>query len=488
MARADTLSKLYANKGTALEFNYDLLTAPPLLSLIPMRDIEYLYKIVTSIRYNSKLDFKKSEMKRVLEYYGFKKLHAGTHRIAWRHLEYPTIILKVPLNKSSLMDNIREYQNQSFLKPFCTKVFETTPDGLLGLFEKVDPIQSREEYESVASDVFDFLNEKIIGKYIVDDIGTESFMNIGLRTVKTCGYSFGPVLLDFPEVYPLDGSKLYCNASKNGVYCGGAIDYDPGFNTIRCTKCGRTYEARELRKAEENHEIIKEGASKNMRIVLKRGDQVVDVIDSKKAPVDVIQKPERRVPDSEKIVGRKPYALKKYEQKMKKQQRKNNFNNDQNDNRQKPIESDAKYYGTTNEKVTTPVKEKVDEALHKEVDADTGFIPKEEVKVEDSQPAVEVNVDALASSMMAVSKEDASDEYMKKMDELEAKADEDDGDEEDAAAEPDMDITIDPADIAAAAEREISDAENDSEVVEASQETEEDEEESQESSVNPLIG
>lgn len=491
MARADTLSKLYAKTGTALEFNYDLLTAPPLLSLIPKRDMDYLYKILTSVRYNSKMDFKEAEAKKVLEYNGFKRLHAGTHRVAWRHLEYPTIILKVSMNKSSLMDNIREYQNQFFLKPFCTKVFETTPDGLLGLFERVDPIQSEEEYKSVASDIFDFLNEKIIGKYIVDDIGTKSFMNIGLRSVKTCGYAFGPVLLDFPEVYPLDGSKLYCNAVKNGIYCGGEIDYDDGFNVIRCTKCGRTYEARELRKAEENNEIIKEGASKNMRVILKRGEEVVDVIDSRKTAVDVIQKPESHTNHNKrKVVGRKPFALKKYEQQQKKQQKR--YDNNSGDQNSVAPSSNAKYYGTSNENATTSVREKIEEAAKVEVNADTGFIPKPEEKVQEAaviveQPAeeapkeerVEINVDALKTSMMSVSKEDMSDEYMKKMDEME--------NENEEKGEQDMDITINPAAIAAAAEEEINNSKNNEDSVDTEAEEKEDEEFVPKQPVNPLL-
>ena len=181
MARNDLISKLYAKKGTALEFNYDSLMAPPLASLIPLRDLEYMNKLVTSIKYASKIDYKESEIKKVMSCYGFQRYASGTHRVVYRHLDIPNIIAKISLNKSSLGDNIREMQNQYYLKPFCTKVFDVYPTGLIGLFERVEPFQSRDEFMSVSGDIFDFINSKIIGKYVVDDIGTASFMNYGIR-------------------------------------------------------------------------------------------------------------------------------------------------------------------------------------------------------------------------------------------------------------------------------------------------------------------
>ena len=228
MARADILSTLYSKKTTALDFNFDSLIAPPLYTLIPNRDLERMHKLVTSVKYTSKIDYKEAEIKKIMGYYGFTRFASGTHRVVYRHLDYPYLIAKISLNKSSLMDNVREFQNQAFLKPFCCKCFEVDQTGMIGLFEKVDPILSREEFASIAGDIFDFINEKIIGKYIVDDIGTESFMNYGLRR------GFGPVLLDYPEVYPLDGNKLYCNKfdQNTGLFCGGFLDYDPGFTSV----------------------------------------------------------------------------------------------------------------------------------------------------------------------------------------------------------------------------------------------------------------
>ena len=290
MARADILSALYSRKTTALDFNYDSLIAPPMYTLIPNADLERMYKLVTSVKYSSKIDYKEAEIKKIMEYHGFIRFASGTHRVVYRHLDYPYIVAKISLNKSSLMDNIREFQNQSFLKPFCCKCFEVDQSGMIGLFEKVDPILSREEFLSIAGDIFDFINEKIIGKYIVDDIGTESFMNYGLRK------GFGPVLIDYPEVYVLDGNKLYCNRfdQNTGLFCGGLIDMDDGFNNIRCQKCGRHYEARELQLLEKNNEVIKKGVSTNMKMEIKRGDTIIKTVDSSKMPTDHIEPPTKK--------------------------------------------------------------------------------------------------------------------------------------------------------------------------------------------------
>jgi hypothetical protein len=64
MAREDLLSKLYATHART-DFDYDAMMAPPLYSLIPQRDLDYLYKLVTSIKYNSKIMYKEAEIKKV---------------------------------------------------------------------------------------------------------------------------------------------------------------------------------------------------------------------------------------------------------------------------------------------------------------------------------------------------------------------------------------------------------------------------------------
>ena len=81
-----------------------------------------------------------------------------------------------------------------------------TPDGVVGEAERVQPITSREEFLSCADEIYGLLN-MLTSKYVLADIGSRYFMNYGLR-----GNNFGPVLLDFPYLYEVDGNKLVCSA------------------------------------------------------------------------------------------------------------------------------------------------------------------------------------------------------------------------------------------------------------------------------------
>ena len=104
-------------------------------------------------------------------------------------------------------------------------------------------------------------------------------MNWGLRL------GFGPVLLDYPYMFKLDGNKLYCNNSDpnspTGV-CGGVIDYDSGFNNLICEKCGKRYLAIELKKDEKDRKIlVRDEGVADMRIVIKRGNEEVKVFNDR---------------------------------------------------------------------------------------------------------------------------------------------------------------------------------------------------------------
>lgn len=86
----------------------------------------------------------------------------------------------------------------------------------------------------------------------------------------------GPVLLDYPYIYPLDGKKLYCSKLDpiTNLPCNGEIDYDEGFNTLICYKCGKRYLATDLRDNSDNNKIIIKGGSR-MKIAVKIGDKFI---------------------------------------------------------------------------------------------------------------------------------------------------------------------------------------------------------------------
>lgn len=289
MARANVLDLLYTKQRTASEFNFDNLIAPPLLSLLTPQDIYNLNQIARSIKLSGKIDEKYKLIDQIMRSRGFVKLHAGTNRVVYRFLENQSFVIKIAIDRVGLGDNPAEFHNQFLLKPFVTKIFEVSPCGTVAIAERVDAIMSREEFISIADDIFNLLTKVFIGKYILEDVGSHYFMNYGVRK------GFGPVLLDFPYVYELDGNKLYCNAHPMGrknIVCGGELDYDDGFNNLICTKCGRHYHARDLKKDEKNKLIIV-GGKKSMKVQVIRGTEIIH--DSSKNQVaKVIEQPKEK--------------------------------------------------------------------------------------------------------------------------------------------------------------------------------------------------
>ena len=268
------LDRLKSKKTTIEEFNYDSLMAPPLSMFLSPYDITELNSIARSLKLAAKPELRYQEIDRVMNRRGLVKFAAGTNRVVYRHPEFPDILFKVAADAVGLGDNPAEYRNQFILKPFVTKCFEISPCGTVGIFERVNPITSREEFLSVSDDVFELLNEWIIGKYVIADCGSKYFMNFGVRR------GFGVVVLDYPYLYVLDGNKLYCRKpdplSQSGK-CDGIIDYDDGYNFLRCTKCGAIYKAKELEAKIENSELVLERKGEvKMKIRISGGSQNIE--------------------------------------------------------------------------------------------------------------------------------------------------------------------------------------------------------------------
>lgn len=265
------LNRIKGRQITIEEFDYDNLMAPPLYSLLSPYDIEELRGIATSLRLSAKPQERYKLIDNVMRRKGFIKFAAGTNRVVYRHPEDTRYVIKIAADAIGMGDNPAEYRNQFILKPFCTKCFEISPCGTVGIFERVNPVTSREEYLSIADDVFELINTWIIGEYIMADIGEKFFMNTGIRE------GFGVVIIDYPYLYRLDGNKLYCRAPDNfspSGRCDGIIDYDDGYNFLICKKCGTKYKAKELELKLKNNEIEtrKEGEIK-MKISVKGGSK-----------------------------------------------------------------------------------------------------------------------------------------------------------------------------------------------------------------------
>ena len=288
-SRANIIAKMQGRVLGIDEFNWDHMMAPPLYSLITQDACNQIAKIATSVKYSGNARKRYELIDNILTQFGFEKKGAGTNRVVYKYLENTNFLLKVATDDVGIHDNPKEFQNQFIYKPFVTKVYEVDPTGAVALVERVVPITSREEFMTCAGEIYDVIRKWFLGDNIMADIGTNFFMNWGIRP------GFGPVLLDYPYVYELDGNKLFCNEHINGVLCGGEIDYDDGYNFLYCTKCHKKYRVRELAKATENKHIVKKGRATKMQVVIKRGNNVIKTTGGEgpvKEETPVIQKTE----------------------------------------------------------------------------------------------------------------------------------------------------------------------------------------------------
>lgn len=270
------LNMMYRGTTTIEDFNWDAMTTVPILYLMTPQDIDYIKNLILSPRYSGNNKYKMEKIDEVMHFRGFSRFAGGTNRLVYVHPAAPNAVFKVAIDSIGINDNPAEFRNQNFLKPYCCKVFECTPCGTIASFEKVDRITTFEEFYTIADDYYYIIVNVILGKYVMDDIGIDYFMNVGIRV------GCYPVLLDFPYLFELDGRKLECcNVLDDGRVCGGEIDYDGGFNKLVCKKCGRVYRARDLAKPpKEGGILLRQKGGRRMKLEITRGSKVVKTYDT----------------------------------------------------------------------------------------------------------------------------------------------------------------------------------------------------------------
>lgn len=278
-----------------LDAMFESITMPHWSQFVTTNDIDCIYQTVTSRRLAGNFDKRKKILDDVMAARGFKFLAGGTNRATYRHLEVPTIVAKVPIDKVGLHDNQCEYLNQKKLWPFCAKMIQVTPYGAVGFAERLEPILNRNQFNAFAPMIY-WTIIQVVGKFVMEDIGTNYYKNWGIRK------GFGACLLDYVYLFDLDGSKLICKQPlSNGQVCLGEIDYDPGFNQLYCKKCGRMYNASELQMAIDDSVVLCDnktiGGKKPMLVTLKKGDKVL----SSSLNSDSIVRPEFRSSAPKKI-------------------------------------------------------------------------------------------------------------------------------------------------------------------------------------------
>jgi len=270
-------------------YEYDTMQVPGWWNYVNPSDVEYLNKLILSRTMEGKMTQKQKIIKEVMLKNGWKKLAGGTNRLVFFYPDDPRVVAKVAIDRIGVSDNPNEYRIQEVLKPFCSKMFHTSPCGTLGISERVVPITRYDQFVAVAPRIADLiLGFLTLDDYIMEDIGIDYFMNWGISK------RIGPVLLDYPYVYVRDKSKMICKAFLPNTFetCLGNIVYDNGLNHLFCSRCGKQYKASDLKKDIDNNSRIDlkfKGGTIPMRFSINRGDKKVSINDA-----DIIATNKRR--------------------------------------------------------------------------------------------------------------------------------------------------------------------------------------------------
>ena len=231
------------NTFTTLEELFESIEGPCVYDFFTDDELALIKKIIFD-RKDKAFKKKFQKLDAIVKPKGFKRSGCGTNRVVYEPLDdNATFCIKIALDRAGSKNNPDEIVNQKYLKPFVAKCFDISQDGNVGIFERVVPIENLYQMWSVREDIYKIM-ETIVGRFIIDDFGTKAFKNWGLRK------GFGPVILDYADMYILDPKILYCTHTLNldtTEQCRGELDYDAGFNNIICLKCGGIHMASEFK-------------------------------------------------------------------------------------------------------------------------------------------------------------------------------------------------------------------------------------------------
>ena len=254
-----------------LERAFDDLQGPMVEDLFDAETIKSIKMTVT----NPKIKFFKDKFRilaGILNPLGYILAHAGTNRVVFQPQFDDSFVVKIGLDIAGRTNNPNEIVNQKYLKPFVCKCFDTTDDGVIGTFERVVPIENLYQLWSVREDIFDIMRA-ITKRFVIDDFGTEAFKNWGVRK------GFGPVLLDYADMYILDKDTAYCRKPidwHSTAVCGGELGYTPGYNKIMCKKCGGIGKAKQYKGKEKLSVYVpSRGIDMGIKCTIKVGGKTV---------------------------------------------------------------------------------------------------------------------------------------------------------------------------------------------------------------------
>lgn len=257
---------------TPAEIAFDELEGPSVDMLLSQEEIEEINRLLKKVDWNHSKKFQILDA--IFKPKGYKRGDCGTNRVVYIPVWDDRFVVKVALDTAARKNMPDELLNQKYIKPFCCKCFDIDKYGNIGVYERVIPIRNLDQFWSIRDDVYNII-QKLIKRFVIDDFGTNTFMNWGVRK------GFGPLLLDYADMYLIDPETLYCKnvtdwTDKTHVKrCGGRIGYTAGYNSLVCLDCGRPAKAAEFKgrpkmaiKAPKRRENI-------MKFVIYEGDEVV---------------------------------------------------------------------------------------------------------------------------------------------------------------------------------------------------------------------
>ena len=261
------------NVTTPLVDAFDNMMGPMVCNFFSEEEIKVIHKIITHTKDRT---FKKKFQKldAIIKPKGFKRSGCGTNRVLYEPLDKnATFCIKIALDRVARKNNPDELVNQKYLKPFVAKCYDVSDDGNIGIFERVIPIENLNQFWDLREDIFNIM-ERLVGRFIIDDFGSNTFKNWGFRK------GFGPVLLDYADMYILDPKILYCTNHPDhlhGQMCGGEIDYDDGFNKIICTSCGAHYMASDFKHGRQKISVYgrRRKIDMGLKIKIYRGEELM---------------------------------------------------------------------------------------------------------------------------------------------------------------------------------------------------------------------
>ena len=261
------------NTFTSLEDMFENIQGPCVYDFFTDDELALIKKIIFD-RKDRAFKKKFQKLDAIIKPKGFKRSGCGTNRVVYEPLDdNATFCIKIALDKAGSKNNPDEILNQKYLKPFVAKCFDISQDGNVGIFERVVPIENLYQFWSVREDIYRIM-ETIVGRFIIDDFGTKAFKNWGLRK------GFGPVLLDYADMYILDPKILYCTHTLHldtTEQCRGELDYDDGFNNIICLKCGGIHMASEFKDGRKKISLYarkREIDMSNFKIEIRKGGEL----------------------------------------------------------------------------------------------------------------------------------------------------------------------------------------------------------------------